>query len=441
MPDYTVHTQADIKKMLKTLKIKSVKELFKNIPASLKAKTLKIDKGKSQLEVINELTGIAAKNKVYDCIMLGAGAYNHYIPPVVTHLSEREEFVTAYTPYQAEMSQGILQSIFEYQTMIANLTGMDISNASMYDGATAAAEAVIMCLDKNSDNIVVSENINPMTLKVFRTHLEPLRINIIQAGGKGKTSAKAILDAVNESTAAVYIEQPNFFGVIEDAAGTGALIKQTKAKYIMGVNPIAMGLLDSPGECGADIAVGEGQPLGIPLSFGGPYLGFLAAKDKLIRKMPGRIVGETVDTLGRRAYVLTLQAREQHIRREKALSNICSNQALCALKAAIYLAANGPRGLSEVAAQCVSKAHYAKDKFISTGVMSEIYPYEFFHEFPLKCAAPADKILKALAKKGILGGLKLDDFTILWCITEMVTKKDIDRAAGIIKGVKNETDI
>lgn len=436
MSDYIVHTNSDIKKMLKVSRVKSIEGLFSEIPESLRAKPLNLPKGKSQLEVRRIFDSYAKSNKVFDTIMRGAGAYNHYIPPVVTHLSAREEFVTAYTPYQAEMSQGILQSIYEYQTMIANLTGMDISNASLYDGATAAAEGVSMCMERNRKKVIVSVNINPETLKVLKTHLPPFGMEIILTGNRYRTNPEEIKSLLADDIAAVYLEQPNFYGIIEDAEAIGAIVEQTKANYIMGVNPISLAVLKSPAECGADIAVGEGQPLGMALSFGGPYLGFLAAKEKLMRKMPGRIVGETVDSNGKRAFVLTLQAREQHIRREKALSNICSNQALCALKAAIYLAANGPEGLREVASQCVSKAHYAKQAFINTGLMSAITDDEFFHEFPLKTALPADEILDALEKKGILGGLKLDDHTILWCITEMVTRKEIDRAARIMGRIR-----
>lgn len=433
MSQYIVHTKQDIKSMLSVCKVKNIDDLFLTIPKNLRLKRLNLAKGKSQLEVMRIMSAYAAQNKQFNTILRGAGAYNHYIPPVVNHLSSRSEFVTAYTPYQAEMSQGVLQSIYEYQTMIANLTGMDVSNASVYDGASAAAEAVVMSIEKNRKKLVVSCNINPMTLEVLRTHLEPLGMEIIVTNSKGKTKIKEIAKYVTDDTAAIYIEQPNYYGIIEDAEEIGKIVKDTKANYIMGVNPISLAILKNPGECHADIAVGEGQPLGMPLSFGGPYLGFIAAKDKLTRKMCGRIVGETVDSEGKRAFVLTLQAREQHIRREKALSNICSNQALCALRAAIYLAANGPEGLREVATQCVSKAHYAKDKFVATGLMSEIYNDEFFHEFVMKTNVPADKILNALAKRNILGGLKLSGDAILWCVTEMVTKSQIDKAARIIK--------
>lgn len=436
MSDYIIHTESDIKEMLKVSKVRNINQLFSPIPKNLRAKKLKIASGKSQLEVAKYFKALSVLNKEYSSVMRGAGAYNHYIPPVVNHLSSREEFVTAYTPYQAEMSQGVLQSIFEYQTMISNLTGMDISNASMYDGPSAAAEAVIMSIEKNRKKLIVSVNINPTTMKVLKTHLDPLGISIITVGQAGKTAVNDIAKALNEEIAAVYIEQPNFYGIIEDADKIGEVVKATKANYIMGVNPISLAVIKSPSLCGADIVIGEGQPLGMPLSFGGPYLGFLTAKEKLVRKMPGRIVGETVDADGKKAYVLTLQAREQHIRREKALSNICSNQALCALKAGIYLSANGPEGLLDVATQCASKAHYARDIFVGTGLMSEVFKDEFFHEFVLKSNISADSILEALDKKNILGGLKICDNMILWCITEMVTKDDIIKAAKIMKGLK-----
>ncbi len=435
MSDYIVHTQSEIERMLEVCKVSNIEELFSEIPADLRAKALVMPKGKAQLEVMQELKQLAKMNKQYDCILRGAGSYNHYIPAVVGRLASRSEFVTAYTPYQAEMSQGILQSIFEYQSMIANMCGLDISNASLYDGATACVEAVIMCVDKKRKKVVVSANINPETMAVLETHLRPINIDIIVVGDKGKTNTSDIAVAIDEEVACVYIEQPNFYGIIEEAQEIGAIVADTKALYIMGVNPISLGVLKNPLECGADIAVGEGQPLGLPMSFGGPYLGFMATTSKLMRKLPGRIVGETVDREGKRAFVLTLQAREQHIRREKALSNICSNQALCALQASIYLAAMGKQGMKDVAVSCLSKAHYAKDAFIATGKCSVAYEDEFFHEFVLNTSVKADSILKALENMNILGGLKIADNQILWCVTEMVTKEQIDDVASIIKGV------
>ena len=298
----------------------------------------------SELEVRRAVSAMAKENRVFSTVLRGAGAYDHYIPSIVKYIPAKEEFLTAYTPYQAEMSQGILQSIFEYQTMICELTGMDVSNASVYDGATAAAEAAAMCRDRKRTVTLVSAAAHPDTINTIRTYcygagcemrLVPLR--------EGKTDLAALKDMLAADVASFYVQQPNFYGLFEDAQALGQAVHEAGAMYVMGCNPIALAIAKTPAACGADVAVGEGQPLGMPLSYGGPYLGYMATTKKHMRKLPGRIVGETVDNRGERAFVLTLQAREQHIRREKASSNICSNQALCALTAGAYMAAMGPR--------------------------------------------------------------------------------------------------
>ena len=434
MATYVPHTDADRKIMLDKIGVSSLDELFRDIPARLREAELALPEGMSQMEVLEKMESLADENRVFSCILRGAGAYDHFIPPVVRHLAGRSEFVTAYTPYQAEMSQGILQAIFEYQTMICDLTGMDVSNASVYDGATAAAEAVLMTAERNRGKVLVGGNIRPDTLAVIRTYCGPHGLEVVTVPSEdGIMSREALRKMTDSATACVYLEQPNYVGRLEEASEIGEITHAAGAKFIMGVNPISLALLKTPRACGADIAVGEGQPLGMPLSFGGPYLGFMAATAKEMRKLPGRIVGETTDTAGVRAFVLTLQAREQHIRREKASSNICSNQALCALTAAIYLASLGPLGLREVAQACVDLAHYAAAKFSAVPGVSLKYQGEFFHEFVTVSQIPATKILETLESRNILGGQPLSEHEILWCMTEKVKPAQIDFATKIMK--------
>jgi glycine dehydrogenase subunit 1 len=377
---------------------------------------------------------MAAKNRVFPTVLRGAGAYDHYIPSIVKYIPTKEEFLTAYTPYQAEMSQGILQSIFEYQTGICELTGMDVSNASVYDGATAAAEAAAMCRDRKRRVTLISAAAHPDTINTVRTYCygtgDELRV-IPQKDGK--TNLEALRQMLTADTASVYIQQPNFFGQLEDAEEIGTIVHENGSMYIMGCNPIALGILKTPRECGADVAVGEGQPLGMPLSYGGPYLGFMATTEKHMRKLPGRIVGQTVDSRGDRAFVLSLQAREQHIRREKASSNICSNQALCALTASLYMTAMGPDGLAEAARQSMAKAHYFADALCKLPGVSLRYTGPYFHEF-VTVMPRAEQVLSALEEQGILGGLPVEG-GILWCATEKISREELDRAVAIVKEV------
>ncbi len=434
MGSYIPNTENDKKEMMDFLCISSPDELFKEIPDEVLLKgELLIPSGKSEMEVNMIMKKTAAKNHVFSTILRGAGAYYHYIPSIVKSVISKEEFVTAYTPYQAEMSQGLLQAIFEYQTMICALTGMKASNASVYDGATAAAEAVAMCRDKKRGKVLISEGVHPQVIEVIRTYLTGFGDEIVMISCKnGTTDLRALKEEMNDEAACVLIQQPNFYGAIEPAEEIGAIVHQTKAGFIMHCNPISLGLLKTPGECGADIAVGEGQPLGMPLSYGGPYLGFMAASAEMMRKLPGRIVGQTTDTEGRRAYVLTLQAREQHIRREKAASNICSNQALCALTAAVYMSVMGPEGIKQAALHCMSNAHYLADELCRLKSFAMENSSEFFHEFTTVCE-DAPTVLQALEKEDILGGLMLDDRRILWCVTEMTGKEELDRAVKIIQ--------
>lgn len=434
MGNYLSLTEKDRKDMFKTIGIHSETDLFDNIPEKVKVDSLKLPDGMSELETASRVREMAAKNKVFGTIFRGAGAYRHYIPAIVKSVVSKEEFVTAYTPYQAEISQGILQSIFEYQTMICALTGMDVSNASVYDGACAAAEALNMCRDRKHDKALIASGIHPEVKKTIETytHGNGMQVDYLPVAG-GVTDLDGLEKALQEKgIACVCVQQPNYYGLLEPAEEIGALCRKYGAKYIMSVNPISLGLLKTPAECGADIAVGEGQPLGMELAFGGPYLGFMASTEKMMRSLPGRIVGETADAEGRRAFVLTLQAREQHIRREKASSNICSNEALCALTASVYLAAVGSEGLYEVASACCSKAHYFADRLEEIGY-KKVYQGEFFHEFVTTAPAGAKTAVEQLEKHHILGGLPLPDGNLLWCCTEMNTKSGIDRAVAILK--------
>ena len=435
MGSYVPSTAQERQEMLASIGLCSIDELFSHIPDSLKLKgELNLPSGKSELEVCRTMEHIAAQNIVFDTIFRGAGAYDHYIPAIVKSVTGKEEFITAYTPYQAEISQGVLQSIFEYQTMICELTGMDVSNASVYDGATAAAEAVNMCCERSRSVVFCSAAAHPDTIEVVKTYCWASGHEFVLVPAKdGKTDWNSIVPQLDKKTSAcLYIQSPNFFGQIEDVQQAAEAVHAVGAKLIMGCNPIALGLYKTPAELGADIAVGEGQPLGMPLSFGGPYLGFMATTKAMMRKLPGRIVGETTDVDGKRAFVLTLQAREQHIRREKASSNICSNQALCAMTAAVYLAAVGPEGLKQVANLCYQKAHYLMQQLTAIPGITLRYQGPFFHEF-VTDQADAKHILLRLEQEGILGGLPLSDGGILWCATEKNSKEDIDRMVGIIR--------
>ena len=435
MGSYVPSTAQERQEMLASIGLCSIDELFSHIPDSLKLKgELNLPSGKSELEVCRTMEHIAAQNIVFDSIFRGAGAYDHYIPAIVKSVTGKEEFVTAYTPYQAEISQGVLQSIFEYQTMICELTGMDVSNASVYDGATAAAEAVNMCCERSRNVVFCSTAAHPDTIEVVKTYCWASGHEFVLVPAKdGKTDWNSIVPQLDKKTSAcLYIQSPNFFGQIEDVQQAAEAVHAVGAKLIMGCNPIALGLYKTPAELGADIAVGEGQPLGMPLSFGGPYLGFMATTKAMMRKLPGRIVGETTDVDGKRAFVLTLQAREQHIRREKASSNICSNQALCAMTAAVYLAAVGPEGLKQVANLCYQKAHYLMQQLTAIPGITLRYQGPFFHEF-VTDQGDANRILLKLEQEGILGGLPLSDGGILWCATEKNSKEDIDRMVGIIR--------
>jgi len=432
---YVPSTGEQRQEMLRAIGMQDFRDLYRDVPADMILdRPLNIPEGMSELEVTRAMTAMAAKNTVFPTVLRGAGAYDHYIPSIVKSVTSKEEFLTAYTPYQAEMSQGVLQSIFEYQTMICELTGMDVSNASVYDGATAAAEAAAMCRDRKRRVTLISGAAHPDTINTVRTYCYGTgdELRVVPAKD-GRTDLDALREMLTPDVASFYIQQPNFFGQLEDADAIGALVHEAGAMYVMGCNPIALGIMKTPAACGADVAVGEGQPLGMPLSYGGPYLGFMATTTKHMRKLPGRIVGETTDHDGRRAYVLSLQAREQHIRREKASSNICSNQALCALTAGVYLAAMGPEGLAEAARQSMAKAHYLCRGLTAIEGVELVYTGEFFHEF-VTTLPRQDEVLTALEQAGILGGLPVEG-GVLWCATEKVGKAELDRAIEIVKEV------
>ena len=438
MGNYIPSTAAEQSEMLKLVGVSSLEELYRDVPSELLIKKLDIPAGRSEFEVSAIMRELASKNRVFPSIFRGAGAYNHYIPALVKQITSREEFVTSYTPYQAEISQGTLQSIFEFQTMMCELTGLDVSNASIYDGASAAAEAAAMCRERKRTVFLISESSHPMVISTVKTYCRGSGTELKVVPAKdGVTDKDALASMLGDTVAGFYVQQPNYFGLLEDAEALGEMAHASGAKFVMGINPVAAALLKTPAECGADIAVGDAQPFGMPLAFGGPYLGFMTATAAMARKLPGRIVGQTTDIEGRRAFVLTLQAREQHIRREKASSNVCSNQALCALTASAYLTVMGPDGLRSVAEQCLAKAHYAARAICSVKGFEMVYRGEFFHEFMTTAPTDPEAVLHMLEDEDILGGYRVGK-RILWCVTEMNTKEQIDRLVEVLGSLDME---
>lgn len=442
---YIPNTEQDRREMLKTIGVASVDDLFADIPESVRFKgMLNLPDALSEFEMMNELKRLARQNvSLEDAIsFLGAGAYQHVIPSVVDAMISRSEFYTAYTPYQPEISQGILQAIFEYQTLMAELTGLDVSNASLYDGATAIGEAAMLsCSHTRRNRVLVSAAVNPDYRAVLETYARGQHVETdIIAEIDGATDHAELAAKLQDDVAAVVIQYPNFFGTIEDVRTVCEMAHAKKVLVIVSTNPIALGLLESPGALGADIVVAEGQPLGNSLSFGGPYLGIITVREPLLRKLPGRIAGQTVDRDGRRGFVLTLQAREQHIRREKASSNICSNQALNALAASVYLSYMGPDGLYDVAKQCLAKAHYARDRFMNAGAKA-VHQAPFFHEFVLDLGAQSDQVLEALKTENIFLGVPLKNLgaryehAVLLAVTEVHSKSAIDEVANRLEGL------
>lgn len=445
--NFVPNTDSQKERLLARIGVKSVEELFADIPKDVRLqRPLAIKGGMSEPELVKHVKGLANLNETVEgySSYLGAGAYEHYIPSFVDQLLLRSEFYTAYTPYQPEISQGTLQAIYEYQTLVCELTGMDVTNASMYDGASALAEAALMCCDATRrEKVLVLQTVHPEYREVLRTYLPPRGVELIEVPFKDGVMDQAALEtALQEDIAGVLVQSPNFFGRLEKAEEIVQMAHAKGALVVMSVNPVSLGLLKSPGELGADIAVGEGQPFGNPLNFGGPYLGFLACRDKFVRRLPGRIVGATKDKNGKKGYVLTLQAREQHIRREKATSNICSNEALCALAFTMHLSALGKNGLKELANLNLQNAHYAAQEIAKIPGMSLAFAGPFFNEFVVKSQIEPAKINSVLLEDQIIGGLDLVRFFpelnhhLLFCVTETKCKADIDRLVARLGAIQ-----
>lgn len=433
---YIPNTEDDRKEMLNSIGVSSFNELIKNIPEEILLKeNIDIPKGLSEQEVIKEIHELSDLNypPIRTISFLGAGSYDHFVPAAINSILSRSEFYTAYTPYQAEVSQGTLQAIYEYQTMICRLTGMDISNASMYDGGSALAEAALLAVNHTGRNeIVIAGKIHPNYLKIIKTYCEGQGITVTElTSSRGSLLPERLSMHISDKVAAVVVQQPNFYGCLEDVEELSNITHQAGALYVVAVDPISLGILAPPGEYGADIVVGEGQALGIPQSFGGPYLGIFAVKEFLLRRIPGRISGITVDADGNRGFVLTVQTREQHIRREKATSNICTNQGLMMLAATVYMALMGKKGIQEVANLCLQKSHYLANEITKIPGYHLKYKRPFFKEFVVQTPKPEEEVINKLAQKGILVGVNLKKFDpqddgILIAVTEKRTKKEID---------------
>jgi glycine dehydrogenase subunit 1 len=446
---YFPHTPAETEAMLRTIGVKRLEDLFQDVPAAHRFPDLHLPPALTEMEALAEMQDLAwANDSTRDLVsFLGAGAYNHYIPAAVDSLLRRGEFYTAYTPYQPEISQGTLQSIFDYQSLITALTGMDVSNASHYDGATAVAEAVSMAYANfrgKRNKIVISPAVHPHYRQTVHTYNPGNELVIVGEDSDIRAGTQALLPLIDSQTALVIVQYPDFFGRVFDLTPLAEMTHAAGAMLAVSVNPTALGLFKSPGEFGADIVTGEGQPLGIPLSFGGPYLGIFATRKEFVRKMAGRLVGETVDNRGQRAYVLTLTAREQHIRREKATSNICTNQGLIALASTIYMSLLGKHGLRQVSELCYHKAHYAARQLAGIPGYSLWSDAPFFHEFVLKCPAPVEEINAQLLDYDILGGYDLgQDYPelenhMLVAVTEMNSKSEIDMLVEVLQEVSND---
>ncbi|MBN2021213.1 MAG: aminomethyl-transferring glycine dehydrogenase subunit GcvPA [Pirellulales bacterium] len=442
---YVPNTPQDQQAMLEAIGVGSLDELFAMVPKELRlGRELDLPSALGELELSAHMSELGRRSAPVgrNVCFLGGGSYDHFIPAVVDAVAGRGEFYTAYTPYQAEASQGTLQAIFEYQTLITQLTGMDVSNASMYDGATAAVEAVLMATSatRRSGRVVTTAGVHPEYRQTLATYLTNLGTELVTLDAPEGVIAPETLDtSLDDQTACVLIQHPNFFGCLEDVRALAEAAHKAGALFVVVVNPISLGVLARPGEYGADIVVAEGQSLGSPMAFGGPYLGILACREPFVRRMPGRLVGQTTDRRGKQCWVLTLQTREQHIRREKATSNICTNQGLFALRAAVYLAAMGPRGMRQVAELCAKKAHYAAERFGATGSTATAFSAPFFHEFALRVAdGQVDAILQQATAEGILAGIPLGRWypdladCLLVAVTEKRTKAEIDRLAGLL---------
>ena len=434
------HTAEDIRLMLERAGMKSLDDLYSDVPEQIRFRgEYELPEAMSEAEVRSLFERLGEKNRRLT-VFAGAGSYDHYTPAVVPNILARSEFLTSYTPYQAEISQGTLHYIFEYQSMMAELTGMEVANASMYDGSTATAEAALMALasTKKTDTVLISATIDPKVQDVVRTYAHFHGLNIETIAEKEGVTDKASMDERLEKggVAGVIVQQPNYYGIVEDFTGFADACHAKKALFIVNSVAADLALLRTPGEWGADIAVGDGQSLGIPMSFGGPSVGYMCCTEKLMRKMPGRIVGKTVDSRGQRVFVLTLQAREQHIRRQKATSNICSNESLMALFVTIYMAVMGKEGVKEAAQMSYDGAHYLHDQLLATGVFKEKFQQPFFNEFCLVYKGSVEALQQRFIENGILGGVKTDDDTLMFAVTEKRTKEEIDKLVNIAKEEK-----
>jgi len=441
---YFLNNADDQKTMLKSIGVESIDDLFTMVPQELRlGRSLQVPPALGELELTSHLSDLAAKNNPAGSgiCFLGGGSYDHFVPAVVDSIAARSEFVTSYTPYQPEVSQGNLQILFEYQTLISQLTGMDYSNSSLYDGGSAAAEAVLMAMTvtRRPGRVLVARSVHPDYRQILATYLANLDVELVTLDTPGGTlDPQTLRAAANDKTACLLLQQPNFFGCVEKIETLAKIVHEAGASLVASVDPVSLGLLKRPGDAGADIVVAEGQSLGTPMQFGGPYLGILACREQFLRRMPGRLVGQTVDRRGRRCWVLTLQTREQHIRRDKATSNICTNQALLAVCAAIYLATMGPTGLADVANLCLQKAHYAAQRLTAGGRLQRAFQQPTFKEFVVRVTdGRVDELLAEAQAAGIFAGLPLGRWypelkdCLLVAVTEKRTKAEIDKLAEI----------
>lgn len=444
---FNPHTEEDRRAMLEATGFKSVAELFEVIPEDVRFPELDLPRPLSEMEAFRQLNSLANENMngIANPSFLGAGSYTHYVPAAVQQITFRGEFYTAYTPYQPEVAQGTLQAIYEYQTMVAALTGMEVANASLYDGATALAEGALLTVSPRTGRkrVVVAGTVHPNYIKVLRTYTENVGVEVVELPlpEDGLVTDPAAFDPyLDDELACLIIAYPNFYGSIEDVAAVAEKAHSCGGKLLVSAYPIALGMLKAPGELGADVVTGEGQSLGVSQSFGGPVVGLLATHQSLVRQMPGRLVGMTTDSEGKRGFVLALQTREQHIRREKATSNICTNQGLMALAATVYMATIGPSGLRQVAEVCYQNAHYLASQLEATGKFTVVNSGHFFNEFTVRCQNDPAAINKALQDAGIIGGLELGKVTpdlsdcMLICATEMTGKEAIDRFVSVVSG-------
>lgn len=444
--NYTPHTDADVQHMLKTIGLDKTDDLFSPIPQSLRVKDLKLAPGISELEALQTVDRLATQvtKQTPDLSFLGGGAYDHFSPTVVDAMISRGEFFTAYTPYQPEVSQGTLRAIFEFQTMMCELTGMEVANASMYDGSSALAEAVLMSVRINrGKRVLLPRSLHPFYKQVIETYVKGIELELVEIpwDETGGVDIAALKDALTEDTAAVVVQNPNFLGVLEALDEIGDVVKASNAAFVACVNPMSLSVIRPPGDFGADIVVGDGQPLGLPLAYGGPYVGFITSREEHMRKMPGRICGQTTDVDGKRGFVLTLQTREQHIRRDKATSNICTNQTLCATAVTVYLASVGPQGLREVGELNWNRAHQALDGLTGLENVSSKFTGPIFNEFVLEVDGKASDVLGRLRAQGIAGGVDLGRFypeldnCILTCVTEKKTEADVARLVDVWRAI------